>query len=51
MKPAWFASALAGIALATLALNPARGEPPLFDSFAVPTGSAPHDVAPFDFAR
>ena len=45
MKTGWFGKALAGAALVALAAGPARGAPP-FDSFAVPAGSAPHDVAP-----
>jgi virginiamycin B lyase len=41
----WFASAVAS---AALAIGPAQvqAQPPSFESFAVPTGSAPHDVAP-----
>src|SRR5579864_3611493 len=39
----WFASALAS---AALTIGPAQAQPPSFETFAVPTGSAPHDVAP-----
>jgi virginiamycin B lyase len=43
-KAAWpIATALVGTALA---MGSARAQPPSFDTFAVPTGSAPHDVAP-----
>jgi virginiamycin B lyase len=38
-----FASALAS---AALSIGSAHAQPPSFASFAVPTGSAPHDVAP-----
>lgn len=31
---------------AAVAMSPAQAQPPSFDSFAVPSGSAPHDVAP-----
>ncbi|SEI26040.1 virginiamycin B lyase [Paraburkholderia hospita] len=39
----WFASALAS---AALTIGSAQAQPPSFETFAVPTGSAPHDVAP-----
>ncbi|CAB3771349.1 Virginiamycin B lyase [Paraburkholderia humisilvae] len=39
----YFASVLVGAMLAT---GSARAQAPSFDSFAVPSGSAPHDVAP-----
>ena len=39
----WFASALAS---AALTIGSAQAQPPSFGTFAVPTGSAPHDVAP-----
>jgi virginiamycin B lyase len=39
----WFASALASAALTGSAQ--AQAKPPSFETFAVPTGSAPHDVA------
>lgn len=38
----WLASALASVALTVSA----QGQPPSIESFAVPTGSGPHDVAP-----
>ncbi|CAB3709008.1 Vgb family protein [Paraburkholderia rhynchosiae] len=41
----WFAFALASAAL-TIGPAHAQLQPPSFESFAVPTGSAPHDVAP-----
>lgn len=43
------ATGLASVALAialALAIGSALAQPPSFDSFAVPAGSAPHDVAP-----
>jgi len=40
----WFASALASAAL-TIGSAQAQPQPPSFETFAVPTGSAPHDVA------
>ena len=44
MKMTWLVTALVG---ATLVGGMARAQqPPPFDSFAVPQGSAPHDVAP-----
>ncbi|AIO68919.1 membrane protein [Burkholderia oklahomensis] len=44
---AGLASALAALlASATFAMGPARAQPPSFETFAVPAGSAPHDVAP-----
>lgn len=39
----WLASVVAGAMLAT---GPVQAESASFDSFAVPAGSAPHDVAP-----
>jgi len=39
----YFASVLAGAMLVT---GPLQAQSPSFDSFAVPSGSAPHDVAP-----
>ena len=35
-----------GLASVALAIGSALAQPPSFDSFAVPPGSAPHDVAP-----
>ncbi|AOJ72662.1 MULTISPECIES: Vgb family protein [Burkholderia] len=40
------ASLAACLASAMLAVGAARAQPPSFDSYAVPAGSAPHDVAP-----
>jgi virginiamycin B lyase len=39
----WFTSALAG---AALTIGAAQAQPPSFETFTVPAGSAPHDVAP-----
>jgi virginiamycin B lyase len=39
-------SIAAALVSAALAIGSAHAQPPSFDSFALPTGSAPHDVAP-----
>ncbi|MGF6755931.1 virginiamycin B lyase family protein [Paraburkholderia sp. GAS42] len=39
-------SAVPALVSAALAVGSAHAQPPSFDTFAVPTGSAPHDVAP-----
>ena len=44
MKTTWLSAALICAALAGAMAH--AQQPPPFDSFAVPRGSAPHDVAP-----